>query len=86
MVLVQDAISMISKCGGKVALLSTPSVSKQASPPCNRRLLRAIGVFSVFSSPSRREAATKQRVTNQLLTVKSASGKTYSQLAAETGL
>ncbi|WZZ56132.1 hypothetical protein YC2023_056239 [Brassica napus] len=40
----------------------------------------------VFSSPSRREAATKQRVTNQLLTVKSASGKTYSPLAAETGL
>ncbi|KAF2574632.1 hypothetical protein F2Q70_00006794 [Brassica cretica] len=40
----------------------------------------------VFSSPSRREATTKQRVTNRLLTVKSASGKTYSQLAAETGL
>ncbi|WZZ53422.1 hypothetical protein YC2023_053529 [Brassica napus] len=38
----------------------------------------------VFSSPSRREAAAKQRVTNRLLTVKSASGKTYSQLAAET--
>ncbi|KAF3502565.1 hypothetical protein F2Q69_00045746 [Brassica cretica] len=34
----------------------------------------------VFSSPSRREAATKQRVTNRLLTVKSASGKTYSQV------
>ncbi|XP_056866354.1 cyanate hydratase isoform X2 [Raphanus sativus] len=31
-------------------------------------------------------AATKQSVTNRLLTVKSASGKTYSQLAEETGL
>ncbi|CAN6867170.1 unnamed protein product, partial [Brassica oleracea var. botrytis] len=36
----------------------------------------------VFSSPSRREAATKQRVTNRLLTVKSASGKTYSQFSS----
>ncbi|CAN8270484.1 unnamed protein product [Cochlearia groenlandica] len=32
------------------------------------------------------EAAKKQSVTNQLLAVKSDSGKTYSQLAAETGL
>lgn len=31
-------------------------------------------------------AATKLSVTNRLLTVKSASGKTYSQLAEETGL
>ncbi|CAH8261552.1 unnamed protein product [Arabidopsis lyrata] len=32
------------------------------------------------------EAAKKQSVTNQLLAVKTASGKTFSQLAAETGL
>ena len=32
------------------------------------------------------EAATKQSFTNRILALKSASGKTYSQLAAETGL
>lgn len=32
------------------------------------------------------EAAKKQSVTNQLLAVKTVSGKTYSQLASETGL
>lgn len=32
------------------------------------------------------EASTKQSVTNRLLAVKTVSGKTYSQLAAETGL